>query len=39
MIYHPKISESELEYYKRQIILDGFGIDAQKKLKSLKCCL
>ncbi|WP_150465603.1 HesA/MoeB/ThiF family protein [Francisella sp. SYW-2] len=39
MIHHHKISESELEYYKRQIILDGFGIDAQKKLKKFKVLL
>ncbi|AEE26515.1 HesA/MoeB/ThiF family protein [Francisella hispaniensis] len=39
MIYNPKISESELEYYERQIIIKDFGIDAQKKLKKFKVLL
>ncbi|AVC44048.1 thiamine biosynthesis protein ThiF [Francisella tularensis subsp. novicida] len=39
MVCHPKISEYELEYYNRQIILKDFGSDAQKRLKRFKVLL
>ena len=33
------LTEKELEYYSRQIVLKDYGIKAQRKLKKAKICL
>lgn len=36
---HPRLSETELDRYRRQIIIDEIGETGQKKLKQAKVCI